>query len=195
DGRRLQFPSRTVRVEAPIRGTDQDDARAASLRRRVRAGPTPADRREHPGAIAVVAPDLARRGVRETLLEQVRRLAAEGFELRVVSTMNRPLRDRFVAAGADVHMGPGFPLESPELYEARLSEFAAWTSLHGPHGILACGIESFPAVDLAQRLGLGTVWLLPETLDLDVLWIRHHVAGPEFEYARQRAAIALRGCS
>ena len=106
--------------------------------------------------------------------------------------MDRPLHDRFEAAGAKVHMGATVPLASPATYEARMAELAGWLSTEAPRGVLADGIDSFPLIDLAQRLGIPSVWLLRETVDLQEMWIRRGFAGPEYEYARERAYIALR---
>jgi glycosyltransferase involved in cell wall biosynthesis len=109
--------------------------------------------------------------------------------------MERSLQDRFEAAGTPVQMSTPVPLASPAHYESRLAELASWVASQAPRGIVVQGIDSFPAVDLAARLEIPCVWLLHETVDPTVWWIRHALAGPEYEYARDRAATALHGAT
>src|SRR5690242_6670293 len=185
DGTSLDLGRRRVRLEAPQQGTDQNDERAARLRQRVSAAPEAGTG----DTLLAVASRLDHQGARDSLLDLLPRL---DHEVTLAASMDRPLHDRFEAAGATVHMGASVPLASPATYEARLTELAGWLSVEAPRGVLADGIDSFPLVDLAQRLGIPSVWLLRETVDLQELWIRRGLAGPEYEYARDRAHLALR---
>jgi len=190
DGTTVDLGSRHVRLEPPQRGTDQNDGRARSLRERVVTAATRLQPRDD--LILAVAPALERPGMRQTLLDLLSRLSRRGYEVTLAASVDRSLRQRFEGGGTRVHSGATVPLESPETYEARLAELAGWLATEGVGAIVAAGIDSFPLIDLAQRLGVPNVWLLHETVDPEVMWIRRGLAGPEYEYARERACMALR---
>jgi glycosyltransferase involved in cell wall biosynthesis len=193
DGSSVDLPARRVRLESPQRGTDQDDARAHELRDRVlTAGHTGSAIAPDTGRLLAFSHALDRESAREQLLGLLGTLGERGVPTAVAAAMDRSLHDRFEAVGAKVHMTSAVPLQTPELYESRLAELAAWLTAQAPRGIVAQGIDSFPLVDLAERLAIPNVWFLYEAADLEVSWIRRGLAGPEYEYARDRAARALR---
>ncbi len=192
DGSSVELPRRRVRLEHPQRGTDQDDARARELRERVdSAGRWRSAGAPEAGIVLAFSRALHREAAREQLLGLLGRLGGRGVPSAVVATMDRSLHDRFEAAGAKVHMTSPVPLEAPDLYESRLEELAAWLAAARPRGILAQGIDSFPAIDLAERLEIPHAWFLYEAVDPGAGWIRRGLAGPEYQYARDRAALAL----
>jgi glycosyltransferase involved in cell wall biosynthesis len=191
-GESIELGTPTLRLLPPQRGTEQDDVLATELRERV---VTAGAGRQSGDRLIAFAQGVVHNGAPEQLLGLATRLSAGGAPVTTVAEMERSLQDRFEAAGTPVQMSTPVSLTSPAHYESRLAELASWVARQAPRGIVVQGIDSFPAVDLASRLEIPCVWLLHETVDPTVWWITHALAGPEFEYARDRASTALHGAT
>lgn len=88
--------------------------------------------------------------------------ARGGFHVTVVSPTEGSLRRELEAAGATVRVAP-LAAEDAAAYETALSELAAWAA--GRFDVvLAFTLTSFAGIDLADRLGLPSVWRIGENV-------------------------------
>ncbi|MEA2938268.1 MAG: D-inositol-3-phosphate glycosyltransferase, partial [Alphaproteobacteria bacterium] len=95
----------------------------------------------------------------------------EGFETTVMSPTEGPLRRELEAAGTSVHVAP-IPIDDISAYEKQLAIATAWAD--GKFDVvLAFTLTSFPAIELAWRLGLPSVWRIGENEPLAtvVAWL------------------------
>ncbi|MEA2906321.1 MAG: D-inositol-3-phosphate glycosyltransferase [Alphaproteobacteria bacterium] len=95
----------------------------------------------------------------------------EGFETTVMSPTEGPLRCELEAAGTSVHVAP-IPIDDISAYEKQLAIATAWAD--GKFDVvLAFTLTSFPAIELAWRLGLPSVWRIGENEPLAtvVAWL------------------------
>lgn len=108
-----------------------------------------------------VARSLDHGGSQLRLKEIVQYLQASGeFECTVVSPAEGPLRGEFEAAGVAVHIR-SIAIGDLAAYEQQLNGMAEWAA--GRFDLILAGtLTSFPAVDLAERLGLPSVWRIGE---------------------------------
>jgi D-inositol-3-phosphate glycosyltransferase len=83
-----------------------------------------------------------------------------GFETTVVAPTEGPLRRTLESAGALVHL-TAIRIDDTTAYERQLTAMAAWAANRFDL-VLAGTLTSFPAIDLANRLGLPSVWRIGE---------------------------------
>jgi glycosyltransferase involved in cell wall biosynthesis len=110
-----------------------------------------------PVRILWLARSLDRGGSQLRMLELVQHLQAAGsWSNTVVAPCEGPLRAVLEAAGAVVQVGEPIPLHDPAAYQRRVSELAEWADERFDL-VLGSTMTSFPAADLAGRLGLPSV--------------------------------------
>jgi hypothetical protein len=106
------------------------------------------------------------------LREFVAHLRADGrFEVAVLSPTDGPLRRDLEANDAAVFIG-AIPIDELAAYEEELASTAAWAA--GRFDIvMAATLTSFPAIELAERLGLPSLWRIGEAEPLRtvVAWL------------------------
>ncbi len=128
--------------------------------------PAPVDassHRDHTGPIRLLcfARSLDLGGSQLRLREFVAHLRADGrFEIAVLAPADGPLRGDLEANGAAVFTDV-IPIDDHSAYEERLAAVAAWAA--GRFDIImATTLTSFPAIDLAERLELPSLWRIGE---------------------------------
>jgi glycosyltransferase involved in cell wall biosynthesis len=174
-------------VERPPRPSS-DPVWVAELAGRVErlaAGHAPAE----PLNALAFAHGLGRSGGELVLTELVTHLASEtGLECTVIVPGDGPLRPELEDAGAEVHIS--HRPDQGDRYEARMLDLALLARERGAGCVIANTILSFDGVDLAQRLGLPSVWAIHESMSLNELlfasWLEadDHVAGRVSEALR-----------
>jgi glycosyltransferase involved in cell wall biosynthesis len=124
---------------------------------------SPPPHRDHTGRIRLLclARSLDLGGSQLRLREFVAHLRADGrFGVTVLAPADGPLRRDLEANGAAVFTGV-IPIDDHSAYEERLTAVAAWAA--GRFDIvMATTLTSFPAIDLAERLGLPSLWRIGE---------------------------------
>jgi D-inositol-3-phosphate glycosyltransferase len=117
--------------------------------------------------------------------------ATAGFEVTVLSDTDGPLRDVLQDAGASVQIAPRPPLDDLGAYERALED---WTAAFAGRFDLVVGatVTSFPAVELARRLGLPSVLRLGESAPLSTVvgWLYGQLDPAIEDRARQAFADA-----
>ncbi len=204
DGGRTLIGTVAIAVEtaAPAFSESPAAARAGELRRRLElllarhpTPPPPPPSPARPVRILAVLHSLDRGGSQLILLERLRELAAAGeAEAMVVSQTDGPLRDEFEASGFPCHVSGWLVQPDPVLYEGKMAELAMWCRPQGFELVLASTIGVSPAIDLALRLGLPSLWLIYERP------VSKHHLSPFLSmrwpaYAIAQAEDALRRCS
>lgn len=116
---------------------------------------------------------LGRGGSQLRLRELVERLATTGdVESTVIADSEGPLRGVLEKAGARVEVPGPFPLGDLVAYEAHMARLLA--SVRGRFDlVVGHTLTSFPAIDLARRLGLPSIWRIgeAEALSTVVGWL------------------------
>lgn len=187
----------------PKRGFEDRDGLAASLRARVSAiDGEPVARRIRPGpseAIRVLTftHDLGEGGAQRYLFDLLRRLSREpDLCFTVVSSYWGSYGPRLEALGIPVHVAPGGLARNVAEYEGKVAELAAWAGPQGFDLVFANTLDTHLGVDLAERLGLASIWKIHESFELPVWFARYHGSGRDAqEYARQRAELGLAGAA
>jgi D-inositol-3-phosphate glycosyltransferase len=130
------------------------------------------------------------------LQELLARLAARpGTAVSVVSRTDGPLRGPLERRGIPVYVAGDHPLGSPAAYEGRLAELAAWAAQRRFDIVLVNTIVAFPGVELADLLGIPSVFAVHESLDLEAFWVSDYVSGESHPLVRERAARAFGGAT
>ena len=119
--------------------------------------PRPTRRSGAPIRILWLARDLGRGGSQLRMRELLEHLASQGgFENTVLSPVDGPLSAALRTAGVALEVIGPIPFDDASAYEAKLSALAAWAAGRFDLAVGAT-ISSFPAVDLARRLGLPSL--------------------------------------
>ena len=87
----------------------------------------------------------------------------------VVSGADGPLRHELESLGARVLVAP-VPMHSSAAYEAGLREMADVVANHAPNVALVNTLGAAPGADLAERLGIPTIWIIRESYELEDWW-------------------------
>lgn len=112
-----------------------------------------------------------------------------GFEVTVLSENDGPLRDALEDVGASVQITPRPPLDDLGAYERTLED---WSDAFAERFDLVVGatVTSFPAVELARRLGLPSVLRIGESAPLSTVvgWLYGELDPAVEERARRAFA-------
>jgi D-inositol-3-phosphate glycosyltransferase len=197
DGRRLALAPREFALVDPEPPFHDAGGRAEQLRRRSVEAISPG--REPPSqAVRLLAftHTLGFTGGSLYLYELLLRLArTPGFECRVVTAQDGPLRELFERAGMPVHVTDGNSVTSIERYEGNIEALAAWAASRGFNVAITNMIGGFPGADLAMRLGIPAIWTIHESWPLPAFWFAAYAPGALHPYVRERAEQALRDTS
>lgn len=144
----------TLRARAVLLGGQSVDVAAVTI-----ALPE-SDRSEPPGRpvrLLCFAQGLDRGGSQLRMRELVAHLARSGdFAITIVTPREGPLRADLEESGAEVSVA-AVPYDDIAAYEAELTRLAGWAE--GRFDVvLGYTLSSFPAIDLAERLGLPALW-------------------------------------
>jgi len=133
---------------------------------------------------------LGRGGSQLRLKELIEHLAkTERPQSTVIAAAEGPLRRDLEKAGAVVEVCEPFPVDDVVAYERRMAALAE--SAEGRFDlVVGHTLTSFPAIDLADRLGLPSIWRVGEAESLSTVvgWLHGHL-DPAVE-ARARRAFA-----
>lgn len=172
DGSLFALSPVEVELEDPLRPDSDALERAEQLQRRVRPNAL-RGQKSSTSEVRLVAftHDLGYGGAQLYLFELLRRLSGEPwFSCTVVSPAEGPLAAELEALGFGVHVTSEYPVESIASYEGKQLELAAWVGQQGFNVALANTLLSFPAVDLAGRLGIPSVWSIHESYESSAFW-------------------------
>lgn len=198
-GERVSLGAATVALDeaGPPRNAAEDDRRSV-LRRRLELlldrQPAPSRDPDRRTRILAVMHSLHRGGSQLILLERLRALLAEGTaEAVVVSPGDGALRPEFESLGVPCHVAG--PLVQPDAipYEGKIAELTMWCRPQGFDVVLASTIGASPAIDLAQRLGLPSLWLVYEG-PVSARHLSEELAVHWPAYAVEQTHEALRRC-
>ncbi len=172
-GERVSIGTATIAIDTvdaidsglPPRDVAEDHRRSELCRRLellLERQPVPPRRPDGGLRILAVIQNLDRGGSQLILLERLRELIAEGAEAVVVSPGDGALRPELESMGVPCHVTG--PLVHPNaiLYEGKIAELAMWCHPQGFDVVLVSTIGASPGIDLAQRLGLPSLWLIYE---------------------------------
>jgi glycosyltransferase involved in cell wall biosynthesis len=133
----------------------------AASAQRARPQPARAQSGVRPIRLLCFARSLDSGGSQLRLAELIQHLQSiGGFETTVVAPADGPLRRTLESAGALVHLN-AIQIDDATAYERQLTATAAWAANRFDL-VLAGTLTSFPAIDLANRLGLPSVWRIGE---------------------------------
>lgn len=105
------------------------------------------------------------------LFELLRLLSrSPDFRATLMAPEDGPLRPRTEALGIPVVVDAQHPIASIDQYEARQEQLAGWVRERDFNIVLANTLGTFPAVDLAARLELPSVWAIHESFSLPSFW-------------------------
>jgi glycosyltransferase involved in cell wall biosynthesis len=148
------------------------------------------------GPVRIVAfiHSFRRAGSQLILLERLRELVATGHvEAVAVSPVDGMLRAELEELGIACHLTADVVPADEAHYEGRITELAAWCQPQRFDLVVASGLSSGPAIEVAERLGLPSLWLLYE----EPLSPRHLSPGVELnfpDYALELTNEAIRRC-
>jgi len=170
------------------------EARASELRRRAPWRPEDrGDRGGDPIRLLVFTHDLGYGGAQLYLLELLERLCGLlDLVVTVVAPDDGPLRERLEALGMAVHVTSGYPSQTVDLYEGKMAELLAWASPQRFDVAFVNTMIAFAGVDLAERLGVPSVFSIHESYDPEE-FLSAHLPDGGSPYARERGRRALAG--
>ena len=106
-------------------------------------------------------------GAQLYLDELLRRLLADGeIECTVFAQADGELRERLEAGGVEVHIAGQEPRVG-SVYESRMRELVLLANRFEPDLVLANTTLAFPGIDLAERLGLPSIWAIHESVPVE----------------------------
>jgi D-inositol-3-phosphate glycosyltransferase len=123
--------------------------------------------------ILCVARSLDCGGSQLRLLDLVRHLdSTDRFDLHVLTPTDGPLRGDLELAHTTIHQHPEPPLNDATAYLQAIDALAEW-AVGRFDLIFASTLTSFPAIELAQRLGLPSIWRIGEieSINTVVEWL------------------------
>jgi len=185
-----------LRLEAPGAPLEfpPDSAAATSIS----GSPTSNGRRatrEHGLRVLAFTHRLNVGGAQRYLVEQLLRLArSKGTRCTVIASADGEWRETLEQSGVEAIVGTEFPLSSRESYEAKIDEIAGWASSRSFDVVYANTFDAFLGVDVADRLGLPSLWAIHESFDLATWWAMQQRDDPE-AYVRSRSLHALRSAN
>ena len=191
-----RLPLATVRVRLASRETVDPEtaAVAADMRARTRqlSARQPSSPRPEGLRMLAFSHDLGRGGAQSFLADIVARLATRpGFSCTVVSPSEGPMRAPIEEAGARVHVTPGLPVDGAESYEGKIQELSAWVGMGNFDVVLANTLVAFHGIDVANRLGLPSVWAIHESYALPEFWAEWDRSTTIHPYVQERAIAAF----
>ena len=190
DGNSADLPETEIMVSPPVR---HDPPSAESTSRESPSGGRPRrGLREilnpRPVRLLCFERSLGFGGSQLRLSELVHHLGQTGRfkKITVISPTEGPLRQELEAAGATVKVRP-IPTDDAGLYDRKLTDLVAWAK--GRFDVvLAFTLSCFPGIELAEQLGLPSVWRIGEAEPLSTVvdWLQERL-DPTLELRARRA--------
>jgi glycosyltransferase involved in cell wall biosynthesis len=146
--------------------------------------------------VLVVTHRLDRGGAQLWLHEVIERLTRRaGVAVTVVAAADGPLRQELEALGVEVHLTGDHPVDGIDEYEGRVRELAAWAAPRRFDVSVVNALRSFPALEVADVLGIPSVVAIHESYDLETWWAIGYAANGVHPYVKERAEQALTGAT
>jgi glycosyltransferase involved in cell wall biosynthesis len=142
--------------------------------------------------VLVMTHRLDRGGAQLWLHELIERLADRpGMSVSVAAATDGPLRKELEARGVAVELIGVHPVHDIDEYERRAAELAAWAAPQAFDVCVVNALRSFPSLDVAERLGLPSVFAIHESYDLETWWVVGYEPGGVDPQVMRRAERAL----
>ena len=192
DGSRLELSQVVIDVAQPANDVVASESRASELQHRMHWGPT---ERAGSGDEAVNAlvftHDLGYGGAQLYLVELLERLMGlQRLTVTVVAPSDGPLRGRMESLGIQVHVTAGYPVSTVDLYEGKIAELLAWAAPQNFDIALVNTMMAFTGIDVADRLGIPSIFSIHESYELDDFWVTYFPDGVD-PYVRERGPWTL----
>jgi D-inositol-3-phosphate glycosyltransferase len=172
-GDSVEISAKSARLlDRPKPPTRKNEDRAETLRSRTRALvsslPVPVDEELR---LLAVTHHLGYGGAQLWLSELLARSGAgHKYQCTVLSPQDGDLRPDLERMGVSVHVTNGFPMQSAELYEARIAELAVLARAQRWNAVLVNTALCSMGADLALRLDLPCVWAIHESWPPAEFW-------------------------
>lgn len=130
---------------------------------------------------------LDRGGSQLRMRDLIEQLNGEGFSSTVVASAEGPLHQDLDALSTPVHIAPDAPLGDLSAYERVVTDVTRWAE--GKFDLtVGPTLTSFGAIEVADRLGIPSIWRIgeAETLRVVAWWLGGHL-DPEVEARSWRA--------
>ena len=190
-GGRVALPD----IEVEVSGAEDIGARTVAPAPKAVGGRPPGRATAgHGPRVLAVTHGLDHGGAQLYLVELLTRLARR-LELTgtVIAPADGALRADLEAAGFQVHLSPEPPIESADIYEARMQELAAWAADGRFDLAFVNTLAAFRGVDLAERIGIPALLAVHESFAPSDFWATRE-SGPD-EVVRGRLQRALTSAS
>ena len=92
--------------------------------------------------------------------------------------------------GIQVHVTAGYPVSTVDLYEGKIAELLAWAAPQEFDIALVNTMMAFTGIDVAERLGIPSIFSIHESYELDDLWFTYFPEGVD-PYVRERGRWTL----
>jgi D-inositol-3-phosphate glycosyltransferase len=192
DGAQLELPEVVIQAAQPQDAIAASESRASVLHQRSQWSPTERDGRGDEAVnVLVFTHDLGYGGAQLYLLELLERLMQlQQLTVTVVTPSDGPLRARLESRGIRVHVTSGYPVSTVDLYEGKIAELLAWAAPQDFDIAFVNTMMAFTGIDVAERLGIPSVFSIHESYELDDLWITYFPDGVD-PYVRERGRWTL----
>jgi D-inositol-3-phosphate glycosyltransferase len=192
NGARLELSEAVIDVARSESDTVASESRAAELHQRMQWRSTERDGRSDEAVnVLVFTHDLEYGGAQLYLVELLERLMqAQQFSATVVAPSDGPLRERVESLGIRVHVTAGYPVSTVDLYEGKIAELLAWAAPQEFDVAFVNTMMAFTGVDVAERLGIPSVFSIHESYELDDFWVTYFPDGVD-PYVRERGRWTL----
>jgi len=192
DGARLELPEVVLDVAQPEDNILASESRASELQGRMQWGSTARARRaDETVNVLVFTHDLGYGGAQLYLVELLERLLAlQRLTATVVAPSDGPLRTRMESLGIRVHVTAGYPVSTVDLYEGKIAELLAWAGPQEFDIALVNTMMAFAGIEVADRLGIPSIFSIHESYEFDDLWATYFPDGVD-PYVRERGRWTL----
>jgi D-inositol-3-phosphate glycosyltransferase len=164
DGTRTTIGSVSLRIADGRSAPDRVTGASPSSRRNGRRAPATPRAAGRPLRLLALTHSLDGGGSQLILLERLRELTERGVATSaVVSPADGPLRTDFERAGIACKLVDWLPPSDEPSYERHLNQLTSWAISRGFDLVVANTIAASAAIDLADRLGLPSIWMIYET--------------------------------
>jgi glycosyltransferase involved in cell wall biosynthesis len=192
NGARLELPEAVIDVAQPDSDIAASESRASELHQRMQWRSKEQDGRSDEAVkVLVFTHDLGYGGAQLYLLELLERLVqVQRLTATVVAPSDGPLRERLESLGIRVHVTAGYPVSTVDLYEGKIAELLAWAAPQEFDVAFVNTMMAFTGIDVAERLGIPSVFSIHESYELDDLWVTYFPEGMD-PYVRERGRWTL----
>lgn len=192
EGARLELSPVVIDPAEPEDDIVASESRASQLQDRMDWGPTGrAGRADEAVNVLVFTHDLGYGGAQLYLVELLERLLAlQRLSATVVAPSDGPLRTRMESLGVRVHVTAGYPVSTVDLYEGKIAELLAWAAPQEFDIALVNTMMAFTGIEVADRLGIPSIFSIHESYEFDDLWATYFPDGVD-PYVRERARWTL----